>query len=98
MPTPYDLIVRGGEGVDHAGRGLADVGVIETPVHFRELGLEWNEDLKTGSGRTPFPGFETKAWPMATIVRGWMVIRDDEVVADGTGEPCRFVEALRAVG
>ena len=27
MPEVFDLIVRGGEVVNHAGRGLADVGV-----------------------------------------------------------------------
>jgi len=27
VPETYDLIVRGGEVVNHAGRGLADVGV-----------------------------------------------------------------------
>ncbi len=27
MPDVFDLIVRGGEVVNHAGRGLADVGV-----------------------------------------------------------------------
>lgn len=80
MPETYDLIVRGGEVVNHAGRGRADVGVrdgrvafvgdlgqasagevvdatgltvlpgvIDTQVHFREPGLEWKEDLETGS-------------------------------------------------
>ncbi|WP_158914330.1 dihydroorotase [Caulobacter sp. S45] len=80
MSETYDLIVRGGEVVNHAGRGLADVGVregriakigelsqasagevfdatgltvlpgvIDTQVHFREPGLEWKEDLETGS-------------------------------------------------
>jgi len=80
MPQTFDLIVRGGEVANHAGRGLADVGVIEgriaeigdlsqasagqvvdaagltvlpgvidTQVHFREPGLEWKEDLETGS-------------------------------------------------
>jgi dihydroorotase len=80
MPETFDLIVRGGEVVNHAGRGLADVGVragkvaaigdlaqasggeifdargltvlpgvIDSQVHFREPGLEWKEDLETGS-------------------------------------------------
>ena len=80
MPQTYDLIVRGGEVANHAGRGLVDVGVIDgriaeigdlsqasagqvvdatgltvlpgvidTQVHFREPGLEWKEDLETGS-------------------------------------------------
>ncbi|MDP3853037.1 dihydroorotase [Phenylobacterium sp.] len=80
MPQTFDLIVKGGEVVNHAGRGLADVGVrdgkiveigdlsqasagkvfdakgltvlpgvIDTQVHFREPGLEWKEDLESGS-------------------------------------------------
>lgn len=80
MTQTYDLIVRGGEVANHAGRGMADVGVIDgriafigdlsqasagevfdatgltvlpgvidTQVHFREPGLEWKEDLETGS-------------------------------------------------
>src|SRR5215217_639255 len=80
MPETYDLIIRGGEVVNHAGRGFTDVGVrcgkvvaigdlgqasagevfdgagltvlpgvIDTQVHFREPGLEWKEDLESGS-------------------------------------------------
>ena len=80
MTQTYDLIVRSGEVANHAGRGMADVGVIDgkiafigdlsqasagetfdatgltvlpgvidTQVHFREPGLEWKEDLETGS-------------------------------------------------
>src|SRR5688572_13097997 len=80
MAETFDLIVRGGEVANHAGRGPADVGVsggkfaaigdlsqasagevfdatgltvmpgvIDTQVHFREPGLEWKEDLETGS-------------------------------------------------
>jgi dihydroorotase len=80
MPETFDLIVHGGEVVNHAGRGLADIGVragriaaigdlaqasagerfdaagltvlpgvIDTQVHFREPGMDWKEDLESGS-------------------------------------------------
>ncbi|MDP1641628.1 MAG: dihydroorotase [Phenylobacterium sp.] len=46
------------------------------------------------AGWTPFDGMEAKGWPMATIIRGRVVMRDDEVVAEGIGEPARFAETL----
>ena len=45
-------------------------------------------------GWTPFDGFEAKAWPIATVIRGRVVMRDDEVIAEGTGAPVRFLETL----
>jgi dihydroorotase len=45
-------------------------------------------------GWTPFDGFEAKAWPIATVIRGRAVMRDDEVIAEGCGAPVRFVETL----
>ena len=80
MSATFDMIVRGGEVVSHAGRGSADIGVrggkiaavgdlaqasaaetfaargltilpgvVDSQVHFREPGLEWKEDLESGS-------------------------------------------------
>jgi dihydroorotase len=80
MAMSFDLILRGGEIVNHDGRGRADIavrdgkiaeigdlgqadageiidcsgltvlpGVIDTQVHFREPGMEWKEDLQSGS-------------------------------------------------
>ena len=45
-------------------------------------------------GWTPFDGMEAKAWPVATFVRGAMVMCDDQLVAPGRGEPVRFAETL----
>ncbi|HRD47948.1 MAG TPA: hypothetical protein PLF78_15900, partial [Caulobacter sp.] len=39
---------------------------------------------------------EAKGWPVATIVRGITVMRDDEIVAHGRGKPVRFGETLSA--
>ena len=57
-----------------------------------------NEDMATRSGWTPFDGFEARGWPMATVVRGRVVMRDGEVLAPGTGRPARFLETLPAAG
>lgn len=53
-----------------------------------------HEDMASRSGWTPFDGFEAVGWPVMTVVRGRVVMRDDEVVADGTGQPVRFAETL----
>ncbi|WP_417486497.1 dihydroorotase [Maricaulis sp.] len=80
MSQTFDVILKGGEIVNHDGRGHADIGitdgktaaigdlsqasagevvdcsglmvlpgVIDTQVHFREPGMEWKEDLQSGS-------------------------------------------------
>lgn len=80
LTIKFDLIIRGAEIVNHAGRAIADIGisdgkfkefgdlslahaenvydahgltaipgVIDSQVHFREPGLEWKEDLESGS-------------------------------------------------
>jgi dihydroorotase len=50
--------------------------------------------MATRSGWTPFDGMEAKGWPMATIIRGVVVMRDGEIVAKGAGQPVRFRETL----
>jgi dihydroorotase len=39
---------------------------------------------------------EAKGWPKATIIRGTVVMRDDEVIVPHGGEPVRFNETLVA--
>ncbi|HVY86384.1 MAG TPA: dihydroorotase [Caulobacterales bacterium] len=55
-----------------------------------------SEDQATRAGWTPFDGFEAKGWPMATIIRGAVVMRDGELTAPGLGAPIRFQETLSA--
>ena len=53
-------------------------------------------DMATRSAWTPFDGMEITGWPMATIIRGNVVMRDDEVASRALGEPVRFQETLGA--
>ena len=53
-----------------------------------------HEDMATRSGWTPFDGFQAKGAPVMTIIRGQAVMRDGAVVAEGLGEPVRFLETL----
>ncbi len=43
---------------------------------------------------TPFAGRAVTGWPMMTIVRGHVVMRDDEVTGPVIGAPLRFQEQL----
>jgi len=85
----------------HRVFGLADKGRLAegfdadfTIVDMKARRTITNAQMATRSGWTPFDGFEAKGWPMATIIRGRVVMRDDEVVAPALGEPVRFLETL----
>ncbi|MFT3723808.1 MAG: dihydroorotase [Hyphomonadaceae bacterium] len=45
-------------------------------------------------GWTPYDGMEATAWPIATFVRGTLVMMEGALVAPGSGEPVKFVETL----
>ncbi|HPN06736.1 MAG TPA: dihydroorotase [Hyphomonadaceae bacterium] len=64
---------------------VVDMNARKTITH------EWSASR---CGWTPFDGFEAKAWPVATFVRGLLVMSDGALVAPGRGEPVRFVETL----
>jgi dihydroorotase len=53
-----------------------------------------NEDQASRVGWTPFDGFEAQGWPMATIIRGQVVMRDGALTAPSRGEAIKFLETL----
>lgn len=53
-----------------------------------------DQDMATRVGWTPFDGFKATGWPMATIIRGAVVMREGEILKPGGGQPARFVETL----
>ncbi len=45
-------------------------------------------------GWTPFAGMKVRGWPVATILRGRVVMREGEIRGKPSGEPVRFGEVL----
>ncbi|HEY1415573.1 MAG TPA: dihydroorotase [Caulobacteraceae bacterium] len=83
--------------------GLADKGRMAegfdadlTLVDLKARRTLRHADMATRSGWTPFDGLEVTGWPVTTIIRGESVMREDQVVAEGRGEPVRFLETLPA--
>ncbi|HVW73420.1 MAG TPA: dihydroorotase [Rhizomicrobium sp.] len=53
-----------------------------------------NKWIASRCGWTPFDGMTTKGWPVATILRGNIVMRDFAATGPAQGRPVRFVETL----
>jgi dihydroorotase len=70
----------------------ADFTVVDLKAR-RTITHDWSASR---CGWTPFDGMEAKAWPVATFVRGVLVMWDGALVAPGRGEPVRFLETLPA--
>jgi dihydroorotase len=65
----------------------ADFSVIDLKRR-RVIEENW---IVTPAGWTPFAGMDVTGWPAATIVRGRVVMRDDEVLGEPAGRLVRFV-------
>jgi dihydroorotase len=81
-----------------AGKGRLAVGwdADLTVVDLKARRTLRHADMATRAGWTPFDGMEAKGWPMATIVRGRVVMAEGELLAPGQGTPMRFLENLGA--
>ncbi len=92
-----DLVCAGPQRIyGIAGKGRVAVGydadftVVDLKAR-REITAKW---LAAKCGWSPFEGITVTGWPKATIVRGNIVMREDELQGDPTGQPARFVETL----
>jgi dihydroorotase len=89
----------------HRVFGLADKGRLAegydadlTIVDLKARRTITHAAMATRSGWTPFDGFEAKGWPIATLIRGHIVMREDEIIHAHAGEPVRFLESLPQEG
>ena len=79
-----------------AGKGRIAVGydadfVLVDLAAKREITDDW---IASKCGWTPFDGVNVTGWPIATVLRGAIVMRDDEVLGVPGGRPVRFVETM----
>jgi dihydroorotase len=72
----------------------ADLTLVDLGAR-REITDSW---MATKSGWTPFAGMTVTGWPMATIIRGNVVMRDGELLGRPIGTSIRFVDTLSKEG
>ncbi len=66
----------------------ADLTLVDLKAE-REITGRW---LASKCGWSPFEGMTVTGWPMATVLRGRVVMRDGELQGDPLGAPVRFLE------
>ena len=57
-----------------------------------------NAMMRSRCGWTPFDGLEVTGWPVATILRGSIVMRDGAIQGTPQGRKLRFLETLETTG
>jgi dihydroorotase len=72
------------------GRIAAGFDADFTLVDLKRCRTIENEWIVTPCGWTPFAGMQITGWPVATIVRGKVVMREDEVLGPPAGRRVRF--------
>lgn len=73
-----------------AGGYDADLTLVDLKAE-RVIEDAWMESL---CGWTPYAGQRVRGWPLATVVRGQVVMRDGEISCEAAGRPVQFLEGL----
>lgn len=68
----------------------ADFTIVDLKAR-RVIEARW---IESKCGWTPFDGMSVTGWPVATVIRGAVVMREDERVGAPVGRPVRFGETL----
>ena len=68
----------------------ADLTIVDLAAK-RRIENSW---IASRCGWTPFDGMTVTGWPRATVIRGRIVMREDEVTGPPAGAPIRFVDTL----
>lgn len=81
-------------GIANKGRIAEGYDGDFTLVDLKRKETITNTWSKSKSGWTPYDGFEAVGWPVATIIRGRIVMKDGELILKGGGKPVKFSETL----
>ena len=67
----------------------ADLTLVDLSAK-RRISNDW---IASVAGWSPYDGKDITGWPMATVIGGQCVMRDDELLGEPTGQPFRFLDA-----
>ncbi len=68
----------------------ADLTIVDLKAK-RTISNDW---IASKSGWTAYDGLSVTGWPIATVIRGLVVMKDDTLIGQPIGAPVRFTETL----
>jgi dihydroorotase len=81
-------------GIANKGRIAVGYDADFTVIDLKRRETITNKWVASKAGWTPYDGITVTGWPVGTILRGKIVMRDNQLLAKGQGQPVRFLEAL----
>jgi dihydroorotase len=81
-------------GVVGKGRIAAGYDADFTLVDMKRTRTITNEWIVSPCGWTPFDGMRVTGWPVMTVLRGRMIMREDELIGEPSGALVRFGDTL----
>jgi dihydroorotase len=81
-------------GIVGKGRIAAGYDADLTVVDLKARRTIENKWIRSKVGWTPYDGMTVTGWPQMTIVRGQVVMREDELIGQPMGQAARFQETL----
>ncbi len=79
--------------IDNKGRIAVGYDADFTIVDMNKINTITNSQQKSKTGWTPYDGMDVKGWPVATIIRGNIVMKNDEMMQP-IGRPVLFKETI----
>jgi dihydroorotase len=81
-------------GISNKGRIAVGYDADFTVIDLKRRETITNQWVASKASWTPYDGMTVTGWPVGTIVRGTIVMRDNQLLEKGQGQPVRFWEAL----